>query len=84
MQVQTVHDRVVVECQHCLGTTECQHAIHFDTGRGITYANVEHWLMCPRCGVGYHAWKIAAPTRPSMYRGCIGQYVPYAKNEVSS
>ena len=54
MRVKRVQNRIVVECQHCLGTTVCQQAVHFDNVRGISYGHVKHWLTCPRCGEGYH------------------------------
>lgn len=55
MRVQRVNNRFVVECQHCLGTTACQHAIPFYhlTNPGYTDQIYERWLMCQRCGEGY-------------------------------
>ena len=52
MHVKRLNNRFVVECQHCLGTTECQHAVRFNTNP--EEYRVEHWFMCPRCGEGYH------------------------------
>lgn len=55
MQVKRLNDRFVVECQHCLGTTQCQHAAYFNTNpHGYMPFDEEHWLACPRCGEGYH------------------------------
>ena len=54
MHVQRLNNRFVVECQHCLGTTACQHAIHFNSNYDRFDEIVEHWLMCQRCGEGYH------------------------------
>jgi hypothetical protein len=54
MQVKRVNDRFVVECQHCLGTTQCQYAVHFNTNPHGYTIDEEHWLACPRCGEGYH------------------------------
>lgn len=55
MNVKRIENRIAVECQHCLGTTECQHAVHFDNGADVSHGTVEHWLMCQKCGEGYHA-----------------------------
>jgi hypothetical protein len=52
MQIEKIGDRIVVECQHCLGTTQCQHAVHFHQ-KSDSY-RFDHWLCCPRCGEGYH------------------------------
>src|ERR1051326_7746387 len=54
---------MVVECQHCAGTTLCQYAVHFCDSLGIDKGEsfftpdrevFEHWLRCQRCGDGYH------------------------------
>lgn len=52
MRMQRINGRIVIECQHCRGTTECQHALHFK-GEFPTYRGIEHWLACQRCGEGY-------------------------------
>ena len=52
MRVKRIHNRIVVECQHCLGTTQCQYTVHFNSKRD-TY-EIEHWLACPGCGEGCH------------------------------
>lgn len=56
MRVKRLNNRLVVECQHCLGTTRCHSAIPFYNLLNPGYHNkeVDHWLMCQRCGEGYH------------------------------
>jgi hypothetical protein len=54
---------MVVECLHCLGTTQCQNAVHFCDPLGVEKSEsfwsldrevLEHWLRCQKCGDGYH------------------------------